>query len=217
MMTSTKWISLVGLSLALAATPGCKKKSNSTSAPAAAAADAAAAAPATPPAAADAAAAAEAAGDAGAAAGPATAVAEVKSASGSKVKGTVTFTETDGKTEVAVDLSGLKPGKHGFHVHETGDCSAPDAKSAGGHFNPDKTQHGAPDAKVHHAGDLGNITADKKGNAKTTMTVDFLTVNDGPHSVVGHAVVVHGKADDLKSQPSGAAGPRVGCGVIEKK
>lgn len=220
MMTSAKWISLVGLSLALAALPGCKKKGEKAAAPAATAADAAAAAPATPPAAADAAAAAAAAtgdGGAAAAAGPATAVAEVKAASGSKVKGTVTFTEKDGKTEVAVDLSGLKPGKHGFHVHETGDCSAPDAKSAGGHFNPDKTQHGAPDAKVHHAGDLGNITADKKGNAKTTMTVDFLTVNDGPHSVAGHAVVVHGKADDLKSQPSGAAGPRVGCGVIEKK
>jgi superoxide dismutase, Cu-Zn family len=167
---------------------------------------------------ADAAGSAGSAGTAGSAAAPAgppaTGVAEIKPTKGNKVSGTVTFNEKDGKTEVVVDLKGLTPGEHGFHVHETGDCSAPDAKSAGDHFNPDKAEHGAPDAAAHHTGDLGNVTADKSGAAKVTTTVDFLTVNAGPHSVVGKAVIVHCNADDLKSQPAGNAGPRVGCGVV---
>jgi Cu-Zn family superoxide dismutase len=151
------------------------------------------------------------------AAAGATAVAEMKSASGSKVTGTVTFTEKDGKTEVAIDLKGLKPGDHGIHIHEKGDCSAPDGKSAGDHFNPAKAQHGAPDAPMHHAGDLGNITAGEDGTAQKTVTVDFLTVADGEKSAVGRAVIVHEKQDDLKSQPAGNAGARVACGVVAKK
>jgi superoxide dismutase, Cu-Zn family len=147
----------------------------------------------------------------------ATAVAEMKSASGSKVTGTVTFTEKDGKTEIAVDLKGLKPGDHGMHIHEKGDCSAPDAKSAGDHFNPAKAQHGAPDAPQHHAGDLGNLTAGEDGVAQKTVTVDFLTVAEGEKSAVGRAVIVHEKADDMKSQPAGNAGARVACGVVAKK
>ena len=157
------------------------------------------------------------AAEAGSAAMGGTAVAEIKATKGNKVSGTVTFTQEGDKTTVAVDLKGLKPGEHGFHIHETGDCSAPDAKSAGEHFNPEKKQHGAPTAAEHHAGDLGNITADKKGDVKTSITTTDLTVAEGPHSVVGKAVIVHGKADDLKSQPAGNAGPRIGCGVVEKK
>ena len=157
------------------------------------------------------------AASAGSAAENATAVAEIKATKGHKVAGTVTFTQEGDKTTIAVDLTGLKPGKHGFHIHETGDCSAPDAKSAGGHFNPTKQPHGAPNAAKHHAGDLGNLSADKKGHVKVTLTTTDLTVADGPSSVVGKAVIVHGKADDLKSQPAGNSGPRVGCGVIEKK
>ncbi|HLU65946.1 MAG TPA: superoxide dismutase family protein [Kofleriaceae bacterium] len=148
-----------------------------------------------------------------------TAAAELKPAEGSKVSGTVTFTEKDGQVEVALDLQGLTPGDHGFHVHENGDCSAPDFKSAGDHFNPAGDPHGSPDdpAAKHHAGDFGNITAGEDGTVKTTKTVDFITVAEGERSVVGRAVVVHEKADDLKSQPSGDAGGRIACGVVEKK
>lgn len=146
---------------------------------------------------------------------PKSATATLASKSDSKVAGTVTFTETaDGKVEVTAELSGLKPGEHGFHIHETGDCSAPDAKSAGGHFAPEGHPHGAPTAEMHHAGDFGNVTAGKDGTAKGTWTVDYISF-EGANSIVGKAVVVHAKADDLKSQPSGAAGARVACGVIE--
>jgi Cu-Zn family superoxide dismutase len=148
-----------------------------------------------------------------------TAAAEVKAASGSKVSGTVTFAEQDGSVEVSIDLQGLPPGEHGFHVHETGDCSAPDATSAGGHFNPGELPHGSPNAPRdrHHAGDFGNLTAAEDGTVKTSMKVDFITVAEGERSVVGKAVVVHEKPDDLKSQPTGDAGGRIGCGVVEKK
>jgi superoxide dismutase, Cu-Zn family len=145
------------------------------------------------------------------------AAAEMKPASKSKVSGTVTFSDKDGKVEVAIDLKGLKPGEHGFHIHEKGDCSSPDAKSAGDHFNPDQKKHGAPDAPEHHAGDFGNLTADKDGNVKTTMTIDFVTLGEGPNSAVGKAVIVHEKKDDLKTQPTGDAGGRIACGVVEKK
>ena len=118
---------------------------------------------------------------------------------------------------VVADISGLKPGKHGLHIHEKGDCSAPDATSAGGHFNPDKKNHGAPDASEHHMGDLGNIEANAKGKAHLDRTVDFLTIAEDPNSIAGKAVIVHAQEDDLKSQPVGNAGARVACGVITKK
>ena len=148
-----------------------------------------------------------------------TATATLQPAKDKKVSGTVTFTEKDGSVEVAVDIQGLTPGPHGFHVHEKGDCSAPDFSSAGGHFNPQGHPHGPPDAPAdkRHAGDFGNLTADESGNAKTTLTMEGVTLAEGESSVVGKAVVVHEKADDLKSQPSGDAGGRVACGVIEKK
>ncbi len=144
-----------------------------------------------------------------------TAVATVQPASGSSVTGTVTFVETGPDTvRVNVRLDNVPPGVHGFHVHEKGDCSAPDATSAGGHFNPDNTPHGAPTDAVHHAGDLGNVTASAKGEVRSEFISHTLTVTAGPHSVVGHAVVLHADADDLKSQPSGNAGARIACGVI---
>jgi len=145
------------------------------------------------------------------------AVANLAPTQGNNVKGTVTFTENQGKTRIVANVTGLTPGKHGFHVHEKGDCSAPDASSAGGHFNPGGHKHGSPDAPEHHAGDLGNIEADSKGRAHLDQTVDFLTVADGPNAVVGRAVIVHSQEDDLQTQPTGNAGARVACGVIEKK
>jgi Cu-Zn family superoxide dismutase len=145
------------------------------------------------------------------------AIAILKPTQGNDVKGTVKFDEKNGKTRIVANVTGLKPGQHGFHIHEKGDCSAPDATSAGGHFNPDGKKHGAPDSPEHHAGDLGNVTADAKGKAHLDRTVDFITVGDGAHSVAGKAVIVHIQVDDLQSQPVGNAGARVACGVIEKK
>jgi superoxide dismutase, Cu-Zn family len=141
------------------------------------------------------------------------AIAVLHSASGSNVSGTVTFTASGDNVKVVADISGLTPGKHGFHIHEFGDCSDPKAASAGAHFNPAHKQHGAPDSGDRHAGDLGNIEADASGKAHVEMTDSVMKLN-GADSIIGHAVIVHEKADDLKTQPTGDAGGRVACGVI---
>lgn len=134
-------------------------------------------------------------------------------ASGSTVSGTVTFTKTDKGMVVVADITGLTPGKHGFHIHEFGDCSAPDAMSAGGHFNPDMNKHGGLMDKDRHEGDMGNITADAKGVAHLEITDTMLSF-EGKNSIIGRGVVVHAKEDDLVSQPVGNAGARVACGTI---
>jgi Cu-Zn family superoxide dismutase len=144
---------------------------------------------------------------------PTKAIAVLHPASGSQVMGTVTFTKMGNTVQVVADVTGLTPGKHGFHIHEFGDCSAADASSAGGHFNPGHHQHGAPDAADRHAGDLGNIEADSSGKAHLEWT-DKVMKLAGNDSIVGHAVIVHEKADDLKTQPTGNAGGRLACGVI---
>ena len=136
-----------------------------------------------------------------------------------KSTGTVTFTQMDdGKVKVAIDLQGVPPGKHGFHIHEKGDLSAPDLSSAGGHFNPDKHPHAGPDAPKRHAGDLGNVDADESGKVKKEVTTDGITIGSGQaNDIVGKAVILHVKADDLKSQPTGDAGGRIAGGLIEEK
>jgi Cu-Zn family superoxide dismutase len=131
---------------------------------------------------------------------------------GSEAHGTVTFDRVDGGITISADIEGLAAGEHGFHVHEFGDCSAPDGTSAGGHFNPEGAQHGAPTDQERHVGDLGNITADPSG-AHYERTDDVITF-EGAHSIIGRAVIVHAGEDDLTSQPSGDAGARVACGVI---
>lgn len=141
------------------------------------------------------------------------AIAVLNSASGSKVSGTVTFTKDGDEVKVVADVTGLTPGKHGFHVHEFGDCSAPDATSAGGHYNPEKHQHADRTATDRHVGDLGNLEADASGKAHLDWTDKMLTLS-GDDSVLGLAVIVHEKEDDLKSQPVGNAGGRLACGVI---
>jgi Cu-Zn family superoxide dismutase len=141
------------------------------------------------------------------------AVATLSPTQGNNVSGVVTFTKVDGGVKIVADVSGLTPGQHGFHIHEFGDCSAPDAASAGGHFNPMHRQHGGPDSEMRHAGDFGNLDADASGKAHYER-LDKVISLDGPESIIGHAVIVHAKADDLKSQPSGNAGARVACGVI---
>lgn len=136
-----------------------------------------------------------------------------------KATGTVTFTaHEDGKVKVAIDLQGVPAGAHGFHIHENGDLSADDLTSAGGHFNPDKHPHAGPDAAKRHAGDLGNVEADKSGKVKKEMTTSGISIGSGAaNDIVGKAVILHAKADDLKSQPTGDAGGRIAGGLIELK
>lgn len=137
-------------------------------------------------------------------------------ASGSSVQGTVNFIQEDDKLRVEASLSGLTPGPHGFHIHEKGDCSASDASSASGHFNPTAMPHAGPSESHRHVGDFGNIEADASGNARYSKSFSDLKLS-GTTSILGKAVIVHAKADDLKTQPSGDAGDRVACGVIEQK
>lgn len=140
--------------------------------------------------------------------------AELAPTKGNTAKGKVLFSKLpDGRVKVVADFEGLTPGKHGFHIHENGDCGAPDASSAGEHFAPKGQPHGGPEAEHRHAGDLGNVEADANGKAHYER-VDARIELEGSGSVVGRAVIVHEKVDDLGSQPSGAAGARVACGVI---
>ncbi len=147
------------------------------------------------------------------AADPDKAIAVLHPTQGSEVSGSVTFGESGGSVKVVADISGLTPGKHGFHIHEFGDCSDAKAASAGGHFNPGKHNHGAPDASDRHEGDLGNIEADASGKAHLELTDKALKLT-GSNGILGRAVIVHEKADDLKTQPTGDAGGRLACGVI---
>lgn len=145
----------------------------------------------------------------------------------SGVKGTVTFTETertnsDGSTQRATviryNITGLTPGEtRGFHIHEHGDCASDDGMSAGGHFNPEGHDHGDLESHDSHAGDLGNITADEHGSAQGKIeNVTKITLDKKADTYfVGRSVIVHEQEDDLESQPTGDAGGRVACGVIE--
>jgi Cu-Zn family superoxide dismutase len=141
------------------------------------------------------------------------ATAKLEAKSGSQVTGTVTFTKTGDDVQVVADIQNLKPGKHGFHIHEKGDCSAADAASAGGHFNPTHQHHGGPNTAERHAGDLGNIEADTSGKAHLDWTGKLQL--SGANSIIGKSVVVHEKEDDLKTDPAGNSGARIACGVIE--
>lgn len=133
---------------------------------------------------------------------------------GNEIAGVVTFTQTDEGVRVEATVSGLEAeSRHGFHIHQYGDCRAPDGTSAGGHFNPEDVEHGAPTADIRHVGDLGNLPA----NAQGTADVDFVDTHvqlNGPNSVLGRGVIVHAGTDDFESQPTGDAGSRLACGVI---
>jgi Cu-Zn family superoxide dismutase len=146
------------------------------------------------------------------------AVADLEAREGLGITGRVTFTQpaAGGPVTVSARIEGGTEGRHGFHVHEIGDCSAEDFTSAGGHFNPAEVPHGGPDDMERHAGDLGNIEIGADGTGELQLTSDMLTVADGASSVVGRAVVLHESEDDLVSQPTGAAGSRLACGVIRR-
>ncbi len=147
---------------------------------------------------------------------PLKAICKLKPTQGSQVTGFVKFTQKRNSVMVWAHVEGLTPGKHGFHIHECGDCSALDGSSAKGHFNPGKNQHGGPSSKDRHAGDLGNLNANSKGVAeyeKSNKAI-HLTGEDG---ILGKAVIIHENRDDYKTQPTGNSGARVACGVILKK
>jgi Cu-Zn family superoxide dismutase len=141
------------------------------------------------------------------------AVAVLHPTEGHEATGTVSFERAEDGVNVRVRIEGLRPGEHGLHVHEFGDCSKADGTSAGGHFNPFDAPHGAPDAESRHVGDLGNVTANEDGVAEADF-VDTVIAFEGEASIVGRGVIVHADADDLTSQPTGAAGARVSCGVV---
>ncbi len=140
------------------------------------------------------------------------AVANLEPKSGSRVTGTVTFAKVGNEVQVVADIQNLTPGKHGIHIHEKGDCSAPDAMSAGAHFNPTHQHHDGPTGTERHVGDFGNIEADASGNGhlKWKGKLDL----SGSNSIIGKSVVVHEKEDDLKTDPAGNSGARFACGVI---
>jgi Cu-Zn family superoxide dismutase len=141
--------------------------------------------------------------------------AKIEPTQGNTAKGEVRFYKVSGGVRVVARLEGLSPGRHGFHIHEKGDCSAPDASSAGGHFNPAGAPHGAPtaDKTARHAGDLGNVEAGPDGKAsydRVDTVLDYAQLQ-------GLSVLVHAGEDDYTTQPSGNSGARIGCGVIGSK
>lgn len=142
------------------------------------------------------------------------ATAVVKPYQDNKVSGLVTFTKVPNGIKIVADIEGLKPGKHGFHVHEHGDCSGNDGMKAGGHFNPTHSKHGGPDSAERHVGDFGNLEADAKGYAHYER-VDNLISLEGENSIVGRSIMIHADPDDFVTQPTGNSGPRIACGKIE--
>ena len=129
------------------------------------------------------------------------------------VKGVVKFTQTAGGVLVEARIEGLTPGLHGFHVHEFGDLDCADGMCTGGHFNPTAEAHGSPDAAVRHAGDMGNLEAGANGVAEYKRLDTRIKLN-GPDSILGHGLMIHAKADDFTTQPTGNAGARLATGVI---
>jgi Cu-Zn family superoxide dismutase len=130
--------------------------------------------------------------------------------------GTASFYQVGDKVRMVADVSGLVPGReHGFHIHEAGDCSSGDGMSAKGHFNPMAKPHGHYGTAERHAGDLRALKADANGNARLETDLDLMTVTPGPTSIVGRGLIVHADPDDYKTQPTGNAGARIACGVIQ--
>jgi len=145
-----------------------------------------------------------------------TATAAIQSRSDSHVTGKATFTEEKGQVTLKIEIEGAEPGTHAVHLHEKGDCAAPDATSAGGHWNPTHENHGKWNTAPFHHGDIGNIEVGADGKGTFKLTTNLWTIGSGVDTdVVGKAVIVHAKADDFTTQPTGNAGGRVGCGVVE--
>lgn len=149
--------------------------------------------------------------------GGARATAQLQPTKGNTTTGTVTFIQRERLVVVEARVTGLPPGAEvGFHVHEKGDCSAGDGMSAGGHFNPLGKPHAHFSKPDRHAGDLPALKADASGAATLRVELDVITVSDGPTSIIGRGLIVHAQPDDYTTQPTGNAGARLACAVIEK-
>jgi Cu-Zn family superoxide dismutase len=136
---------------------------------------------------------------------------------GSTVRGVVNFVQHGGKVRVVATIGGLKPnGEYGFHIHEAGDCSSGDGMSAKGHFNPHGKPHAHHGTPERHAGDLPSLKSDSGGHASLRVDLDVITVTPGPASIVGRGLIVHVQPDDFKTQPTGNAGARSACAVIQR-
>jgi superoxide dismutase, Cu-Zn family len=147
---------------------------------------------------------------------PLRATAALQPTKGSKAFGEATFEQAGDKVRVIVFAQGLKPNaEHGFHIHEAGDCSSGDGMSAKGHFNPNGKAHGNPDSAERHAGDLPALKSGKDGRAKIDVTVDAISIGQGPGNIIGRGLIIHADPDDYKTQPTGNAGARIACGVIK--
>ena len=144
-----------------------------------------------------------------------TVTAKLEPRTGSQVQGVVNFAQAGDMVHVTGEVTGHSKGAKGFHIHEKGDCSDPKAMSAGAHFNPQSSKHGAPSEPARHAGDLGNLVFDDNGVARIDVLVGGISLSkDQPNGIIGRAVIVHLDQDDLKTDPTGNAGGRAACGVI---
>lgn len=141
------------------------------------------------------------------------AVAHIKPFKENQIRGKVVFKKVKEGVKITANIEGLSPGQHGFHVHEFGDCSG-DGAAAGAHFNPTHHQHGGPESADRHVGDLGNLVADEKGYAHYER-IDKVISLEGEDSIVGRSIIIHADPDDYKTQPAGASGVKIACGVIE--
>lgn len=139
----------------------------------------------------------------------------VRPTQGNRARGIVRFSQVNGETKVTANIIGLSPnGKHAIHVHQYGDCTSPDGKSAGGHYDPEgRHTHALPGNPNRHAGDLGNLQADADGRARFHLVVNNLSIAGTKNPVLGRAIIIHAKEDD-GGEPTGNAGPRIACGVI---
>ena len=144
------------------------------------------------------------------------AIAVVSSKSGSQVLGEVKFIDSLGTIHLKANIEGLSYGEHAIHIHQFGDCSSKDGKSAGGHWNPTQQDHGQWDHHHFHLGDIGNIFADSTGIGQISLSTELwcLDCQDSTKNIIGKSIIIHQGADDFISQPSGAAGKRIGCGEI---
>jgi len=135
---------------------------------------------------------------------------------GNTANGVLKITPAGTGVNLAGVVQGLKPdGEFGFHFHEKGDCSAPDATSAGAHFNPTNQDHGNPQSPPHHAGDMMNVKSDSQGVAEVDIDNHDVSLQSGqPNDILGKALVLHAQPDDYTTQPSGNSGDRIACGVV---